>query len=461
VGKKRYEVTGTINVPIKEALKIGLSSWTYENKKKELVLSVMESPEAGVVAFPRNLKKFVKKAKERGIDVTFVDKRIVKKFKATFKLAQKYALYEEQQEAVDKVLAELKKSKDNCVILKAPPGFGKSYALPYVVQKLGVRTLVIVDRTDLVQQMLKEFEKNVADGDVGVLSSKDKTIKDVNITTFQFLIRNKDMIEKLAKEIGFVVVDECHVISIGAFTEVVNRLPAKYRLGLSATPTRSDGLTDALYDVMGHNIVEGENPSLLKIKTYLFNRPHYMMKVPGVRPNIMWADFYESDEVVNEHVRAAQIFLQHDRAVLIYSIYSGAQRKLKLALNMLGIVAEIVNQKTPKEERKKIFQLFQERKIQVLISGTIVQKGLSLHRLDTVINAANHTKESLEQLKGRLRRSHKKKKTPLFIDFLYQGAAMWKSMDRADLHNTLAKSMKEEVVFWSSDRVDLFFFCGK
>ena len=47
--------------------------------------------------------------------------------------------------------------------------------------------------------------------------------------------------------LGFVVADECHHIAASAFFHVINRTPAKYWLGLTATPERRDGLEDLLY----------------------------------------------------------------------------------------------------------------------------------------------------------------------------------------------------------------------
>ena len=40
---------------------------------------------------------------------------------------------------------------------------------------------------------------------------------------------------------GFVIVDECHHVAAAAFSAVLDRIPARYWLGLTATPERCDG----------------------------------------------------------------------------------------------------------------------------------------------------------------------------------------------------------------------------
>jgi superfamily II DNA or RNA helicase len=46
-------------------------------------------------------------------------------------------------------------------------------------------------------------------------------------------------------------VDECHHTPSKTFTEAVNAFPAMYRLGLTATPSREDGLGQAIQVYIG------------------------------------------------------------------------------------------------------------------------------------------------------------------------------------------------------------------
>lgn len=48
----------------------------------------------------------------------------------------------------------------NTCILQAMPSFGKSFILPFIINKIQQPTLILVDRTDLVIQMQNEFSVN-------------------------------------------------------------------------------------------------------------------------------------------------------------------------------------------------------------------------------------------------------------------------------------------------------------
>lgn len=63
----------------------------------------------------------------------------------------------------------------------------------------------------------------------------------VDVVTLQTLARRDDLAE-LTKRYGLVVVDECHHIPAAAFENAVRQIPAKWWLGLTATPYRRDQL---------------------------------------------------------------------------------------------------------------------------------------------------------------------------------------------------------------------------
>ena len=54
---------------------------------------------------------------------------------------------------------------------------------------------------------------------------------------------------------GLLILDEAHHVAARTFHSVVDRCPARYRLGLTATPEREDGLTALLDLFMGAPLV--------------------------------------------------------------------------------------------------------------------------------------------------------------------------------------------------------------
>jgi len=54
-----------------------------------------------------------------------------------------------------------------------------------------------------------------------------------------------------AAQYGLVIVDECHHLPAAAYTDAVQRIPARYWLGLTATPYRRDQLDELIHTQLG------------------------------------------------------------------------------------------------------------------------------------------------------------------------------------------------------------------
>ncbi|MFA5112414.1 MAG: DEAD/DEAH box helicase family protein, partial [Desulfobaccales bacterium] len=69
---------------------------------------------------------------------------------------------------------------------------------------------------------------------------------------------------EVVPHIGFLVCDECHRAPSQMFTEAVTTFDAKYMLGISPTPWRSDGLTRLIYWHLGDKVHEVEREGLIE-----------------------------------------------------------------------------------------------------------------------------------------------------------------------------------------------------
>jgi superfamily II DNA or RNA helicase len=74
--------------------------------------------------------------------------------------------------------------------------------------------------------------------------------KDVVIAMLQTLSM-KDIPIATFKPLGLVIVDECHHIASEVFVQALPKVTSKYMLGLSATPTRKDGLMPVAHWFLG------------------------------------------------------------------------------------------------------------------------------------------------------------------------------------------------------------------
>lgn len=140
-------------------------------------------------------------------------------------------------------------------IIQAPPRTGKTVLGCNIACNLKVRTIIITNQDELLQNFYKTFEdltnlkqlrQETGREIVKIIDSVDEITNDLDIvlTTYQKFIRKetaKDRIDSLLKgKFGLFITDEVHTAGAMSYAKFLNQLDCKYRLGLSATPNRKD-----------------------------------------------------------------------------------------------------------------------------------------------------------------------------------------------------------------------------
>ncbi len=126
-------------------------------------------------------------------------------------------------------------------------GLGKTVTALSIAHSLRAKTLIIVHKDDLVVGWTKDIQKCFGDIDIGLIKAGKKKIGEfVTIATPQTLNRLPDAFkQELYNTFSLVIHDEVHRCASTHFS-ISSNFNSRYKLGLSATPERNDGLTKVI-----------------------------------------------------------------------------------------------------------------------------------------------------------------------------------------------------------------------
>lgn len=167
-------------------------------------------------------------------------------------------LYPFQLDLVDAGLRD-----QNC-LWRSPTGSGKTEASLAFIHRIGLPALVIVHTTNLFDQWIKRAAQafGISRSDVGQIKGSKR--RPSPIITIGMAATLKNCINDFAEQFGTVVCDEVQLFAAPTLQEVVDRLPAKYRLGVSANEKRADRKEFLIYDQFGDVAAEVTHEELVE-----------------------------------------------------------------------------------------------------------------------------------------------------------------------------------------------------
>lgn len=142
--------------------------------------------------------------------------------------------------------------------LVAAPGSGKTIMGLALAAQWQQPTLWLVSTMELYRVALEKAQRLfrlpasafgfIGDGE-GQLGSH------LTIGMVQTLSQSGYWLEQLKPRIGTIIIDEAHHSPSNSFQQIINHFPAAYRLGLSATPNRTDNLGPMMIAILGPRVV--------------------------------------------------------------------------------------------------------------------------------------------------------------------------------------------------------------
>ncbi|MGA7118937.1 MAG: DEAD/DEAH box helicase family protein [Polyangiaceae bacterium] len=132
-------------------------------------------------------------------------------------------------------------------VVVLPTGAGKSHVALLAIEAKKRSTLVVAPTLDLVRQWFDLLAATFGTH-VGLVGGGEHDVQPLTVTTYDSAFIH---MEHLGARFGLIVFDECHHLPSSAYALAARASLAPFRLGLTATPERSDGRDAELDHLLG------------------------------------------------------------------------------------------------------------------------------------------------------------------------------------------------------------------
>ena len=329
----------------------------------------------------------------------------------TWRQGQEDAVFEMKQWFVDKYQGRL---EGKC-------GTGKSMVSLAVAAHLGTPTLVLVHKQDLAQNWHKDARRFFPGLTLGHIQGNKWRYIGAHLTTCMaqtLWSKRGKFTETFLKSFGMIIIDEGHRYSAETFEYAPKLFPARFRLSVSATWRRRDGL-EAWKQHIG--------PIITKIKsdrmTGRYTQVDTGIKIKAwprmpwaVALNVLAADTRYHTWLSNEIVKAAK----KGRTILVVGDRK-AQLKEVQALAHAKCINEGINKTSGLFFGGMKPARLRKAKTCDIIYATyqMMAEGNDVPALDTLFFAT--PRSDIEQVIGRLQRIQPDKKSLLVVDPIVNG----------------------------------------
>lgn len=369
------------------------------------------------------------------------------------KVPSKINLRDDQKPAVQAVM----EAGDG--ILQAGTGKGKSVMACEVIKRFGRTTMILVHKEFLMDQFTGHLKNwlGLKDSEIGYCRGNPKNWtwegRKVVIGMLQSIYSHHDKLPSGFKEyFGLVISDECHRVSASTWSKVIQLFPCWKRLGLTATPKRSDGLEtvfhyhlgNIVYQLMGVNM----KPKVYVVRTDTIEKDLGNIKVRGqINLSKLVTQLAENQDRNKKILKILFDASKANRKIIVLSDRRGHAEFLKESFDFnkkaLGLKSETRMYIGGME--KSIRQEAEENGDILFGTFQMAKEGLDIPALDTLfLVTPNSSAITVEQSLGRIARSDEDKKDPMVVDFVDTGIGICNALfnKRLKVYNKMELEVK-------------------
>lgn len=345
-----------------------------------------------------------------------------------------------QSEAIEAIKGGFASGK-NRLILSLPTAAGKTIVFCSLIKDLGVSTLVMVHRDELVGQTVDKLRSIWPGVNIGIVKAERNELgHQVTIASVQTLYSAKRL--RQVGKFPLVIVDECHHGAAKYWRRAINETTGQYLLGVSATPFRTDniGLKPLFEDIIYHRSILD-----LMIDDYLSDLRGIQVKTAETldKVKVRAGDFVESSlsRAVNTKPRNNEIVKAYKthapgRQALCFAADMAHASAMAEAFESEGIKASVISGKTPLEERRGTISDFKAGKITIICNCAVMTEGVDLPMIGCIIMARPTRSRILyTQMVGRGNRIYPGKKDCIVLDMV-DNTSKWSLVTLPELFET-------------------------
>jgi len=344
-----------------------------------------------------------------------------------------------QRDAIRNWLAQ---GRRGVVVL--PTGAGKTVVAYHALAEAPVRALVIVPTIELLRQWRSGLIETagVPADEVGVVGGGERTVRAITVMTYD----SAAMPRRRLAEFGLLIVDEVHHLPAPTYRAIAEKAAAPWRLGLSATPERSDGAHYDLASLIGPEVYrrraadlaeEGHIAHYRERRIFVDLSPEERARYDLLMAEWRWflatrrstlgrGGLFEQLVRQSAHDPAARRALQAQRQARLIAL--NAESKIDRVAELLAqhqqdraiVFAEhvamvdaigrhlsipTITYRTPADERRLVLERFRAGRYSKLVAGRVLNEGVDVPdaRVAIVVSGSSATREYIQRL-GRVLR---------------------------------------------------------
>ncbi len=365
--------------------------------------------------------------------------------------------YPHQQEAL---LAWKLAGRRGVVVL--PTAAGKTYLAQLAMQSTPRSTLIVVPTLDLMHQWYAQLEAAFPDVEVGLLGGGSRDRTPILIATYDSATIHA---ESLGNQYGLLIFDECHHLPTDFYRAIAEYAIAPYRLGLTATPERTDGRHHDLDGLIGQQVYRKSPDDLaglaladhkvVQIKVKLSHQERDRYDACLKRRN----DFLRESNIYLGSINGWQRFVQASagsqqgrRAMLAHreakEIALGTEGKLRVLADLVAkhyperilvftndnatvyrisqeLLIPALTHQTPVKERHEILQRFREGDYKILVASHVLNEGVDVPdaRVAIILSGTGSEREYVQRLGRVLRKGSEPNKLAILYEVVAENTS--------------------------------------